>query len=1110
MIYATFQINRTTGLSGYRFFRTASVAVETEPAVEPAPPQSETGQVELSANPPRSQASDAWKGLIFSLMAGNRNAEALAELEKIPSNVRRQLESDVEFVQGEASLYIATGDLPRAAQDLKRVENFYLLHRAPTPPGMEVQHAWLLYNAGENRALYPVLKGLDARADLTAAQREQVQTLWSEWAVRRAEYYLDNGNPLRGVQILQAAAVEYPSNLAIRRAVAGAYAKIGKPGDALALYKTIPMQDATPADYQGAISAAIAATDMAQAETWLRQALARYPADPLILGQAARFEQARGNTQRAADFWRASLAAMPPGSSAQDSDGTLVPKGAYGSPAPGDMKRLLDPRNDPPVRNDTLPPLPAYGPNNSVNHPPSAVGPTSALPPTRQWLHPPSTLPLPLPTGLTAGDPQSGQGTASSAASVYNSSGKVQTSSSKPRSGNQIHTGSQSKPAAPSSPYMGKMNLPPSEETIDTIDPTSTAAANAKPKSPQPPVWTANSTTPAPSLRITARPMGPLPAQAQALFADQTDGQLTQGFASYIHSVGNAPAGPLPSLHPTPATNGQYSVAQYTPSAQEAATGAYSAPKQRQQTPTAPSNISHQQSAAASAKPSASHPVAGKKKTTHPAAAQSTTQTLAQAPAQAPAEPTTPPGQPTQQVPAPTEESVPTPAPAPTTDTGLTDEELEQRNLPPLRGPWVRIQRQPNPTSPREEAEMQLRSIESGYSPWLGGTAVLNYRSGSPGYDHLAALEAPFEASMPLGYNVRLTVVAKPVFLDSGQADGTSTITVQESTAAGTALVSIPQPIGTLTTTATNLPPQQNAAGVGGEVQMAFPHLAIAGGYTPEGFLVATYTGRFSWKPANGPFTLNFSRDPVRDTQLSYSGLRDPNGDTPGNLGQIWGGVTANQGTVQFAQGDVESGYYFGVGGQYLGGYHVQANNRVDGTGGAYWRIKTAPEYGNLSIGANFFGMHYEHNEDALTHGMGGYFSPQFYLLANVPFTWMGHYGTLWHYNIFGSLGVQAFQENTAPLWPLAVDKALETAMSNAMLPAKTSVGANYDVHSQVAYQIGPHWFVEGFVGANNSRNYAAVNAGFSIHYMFRAQPSTAATPTGIFPVEGVRPFAVP
>jgi hypothetical protein len=248
----------------------------------------------------------------------------------------------------------------------------------------------------------------------------------------------------------------------------------------------------------------------------------------------------------------------------------------------------------------------------------------------------------------------------------------------------------------------------------------------------------------------------------------------------------------------------------------------------------------------------------------------------------------------------------------------------------------------------------------------------------------------------------------------------------------------------------------------------------------------------------------------VKDTQLSYGGLRDPAGNSLGTLGQIWGGVIANQGNVQFSKGDAESGFYLNAGGQYLTGYKTESNTRIDGGGGAYWHLKTMPEYGNLSVGVNFFAMHYAHNEDAFTHGMGGYFSPAAYFLANVPFTWTGHYGTRWHYDAMGSLGVQAFQEDLTPLWPLAVDKSIETSQSNPMLPAKTSVGPNYDVRTHVSYQIGPHWFAGGFVGANNSRNYTSLSAGFSIHYMFRAQPSTATAPTGLFPTDGVRPFTVP
>jgi len=48
------------------------------------------------------------------------------------------------------------------------------------------------------------------------------------------------------VQLLQAASLNYPDDLAVRRAVAGAYAKVGRATDALGLFKTIPMDDAGP------------------------------------------------------------------------------------------------------------------------------------------------------------------------------------------------------------------------------------------------------------------------------------------------------------------------------------------------------------------------------------------------------------------------------------------------------------------------------------------------------------------------------------------------------------------------------------------------------------------------------------------------------------------------------------------------------------------------------------------------------------------------------------------------------------------------------------------------------------------------------------------------
>jgi tetratricopeptide (TPR) repeat protein len=1153
----------------YRFFRTTSfdqasvhfsirrpmvASIHASLALAQPGTQSQglAPEPQLSANAPHSMASDAWKGLIFSLMAAGKNTEALAEIGKIPPDVRQQLEVDVEFVQGEASLYLTLGDFGQATRTLNRVENFYLLRRSAPPAGLETQHAWLLYNTGNEALLYPVLLRLDARTDLTSKERAQVETIWANWAVKRAEIDLNGGHLAEGVQLLQAASQNYPDNLAVRRAVAGAYAKVGRAADALGLFKTIPMDDAGPADYQAAISAALGATDMMQAEAWLRQALAKFPADPIILGEAARFEQARGNPQRASDYWRAALAALPPGSAAERLDvGLAGQPGQRGAsvPATGDVKHLLDPRNHP-VAGAQVPPLPGYRPNSQMKESPVAPGNlTAAQQPlvTRQnqWLNSPSGDPLPMPAGTPTRNPNAGQLPGGQAPPIYvpqssnlpkkpvlieQSYGQGQQTVTKPEASRvQVHVQGQSGIGAQPAPgdpnkantdYMGKMNLPASEQNVNTTDgPGRAGGAVATGQSGQAEAGheqtgavqnvasAANDTKPPVALRISSRPMGPMAAQVQALMADQTDSQLTQGSAATIHGIPNATAAATSNASgANGSSSGTLIAAQYTPSAQEAATGAYSVPKQQAPAQADTTNAPAKPTAAVKKKTRMSH----KKKAATANAAQDTQtqsmQTLSNAPtteAQVPDQGAQP-QQGTQGLP-----NAPEPGTT-TSETGLTDQELQERNLPPLRGPWVRTQRQAQPMSPRDEAEMQLRGIEASYSPYVGGDGIINYRSGAPGYDHLAALEAPFEASMPMGYNARLTIIAKPVFLDSGQADGSSVITVQQSTTGGSTLMSIPQPIGTLTTTDTTLPPQQNAAGLGGEVQLAFPHLMVAGGYTPFNFLVSTFTVRGLWKPGNGPFTISVSRDPVKDTQLSYAGLRDPAGTTLGTQGQIWGGVIANQANVQFGKGDTESGFYISAGGQYLSGYHVETNTRFDGGGGAYWRLKTTPEYGNLSVGVNFFAMHYANNEDTFTHGMGGYFSPAAYFLANVPFTWVGHYGTRWHYDAVGSLGVQAFQENLTPLWPLAVDKSLETSQSNPMLPAKTSVGPNYDVRTHVSYQIGPHWFVGGFAGANNSRNYTSISAGFSIHYMFRSQPSTATGPTGLFPTDGVRPFTVP
>ena len=161
----------------------------------------------LTAHPER---VDAWKGLIATLQATNHNAEALQQIALIPPAVRKQLETDFEFVQAEASLYASVGDIPRAIEYMNRVQAHYAQLKTAPPANIEIQNAWLLYNTRNDRALYPALMRLGGREDLTAAQRETVQTIWANWRVRRAGAAIDNNDKRRAAQLLAPASVAFP------------------------------------------------------------------------------------------------------------------------------------------------------------------------------------------------------------------------------------------------------------------------------------------------------------------------------------------------------------------------------------------------------------------------------------------------------------------------------------------------------------------------------------------------------------------------------------------------------------------------------------------------------------------------------------------------------------------------------------------------------------------------------------------------------------------------------------------------------------------------------------------------------------------------------------
>jgi len=238
----------------------------------------------------------------------------------------------------------------------------------------------------------------------------------------------------------------------------------------------------------------------------------------------------------------------------------------------------------------------------------------------------------------------------------------------------------------------------------------------------------------------------------------------------------------------------------------------------------------------------------------------------------------------------------------------------------------------------------------------------------------------------------------------------------------------------------------------------------------------------------------------------------------------VWGGVVQTGGGVRFDMGDAHAGMYILGEGAELTGYHVLDNRKYDGTMGAYFRVKSWPEYGTLNIGGVLFGEHYASNERGETYGLGGYFSPEAYFLGAVPVSFTGHHGTDLHYSINGSVGVQSFQEDNQIFFPL--DPTLQNTFVAAncttaqeiatrtcgQMPVNSSTSLNFSFDTEVSYRVTEHWYVGGFISANNTNNYNTVQGGFFGRYVFRPQYPTADYPTGIFPVESTqfRPFKVP
>jgi tetratricopeptide (TPR) repeat protein len=1124
----------------------------------------------INAYPDR---TDAWKGLLSTLHNTGRDSEVLAEIPQIPQATRARLESDPDFLQTMGAVYNQLGQPQQAESFLRRVQQHYAMEHTQTPADVDIQNAWLLYNGGNDAGLHTQLLTLGGRTDLTDAQRRTIQTIWANWAVRRANQAAAAGDTRRALAILNATARAFPDNPGVIKALAAGYARSGDPKRAVMIWKAQDLNSAPASDYKAAIGAALAAGDTKDAETWLRFGLDQYPKDPELLNLGAKFEASTGNVNRAADYYRAQLDAMPPpdpGAELATELSRPVPMSNSNLPSvksAQDLAALLAPSpNDkpsaaftqqapePPVSEQ--PYLPSYGSAGApvqlyTNPAQNGIPPASSTPVVPSYMTAPSSqAPAPASTAprthLRDYVPQASldEPLPLDATRLPDSVMVAYTDFSGPmispamyqqqqisRLTQQAESGQQSH----SSQNQNVKPLPLTSQPVNPATPQSSTAGPAAQTAPAVDPVTGEIYGPYVPYKPTTIQLGSTPVKHPVAQPEVTDVLPTARYVpnAKVNASGsshpdinaaNAAAIRRRQSEPPPLTgesrppvedyktNTSTEPAQYTGQSGQIA--------QPNSQPAGQSPYPQQQGSGDSS--GQQYPQPGTERAITPFRGRARAHTAQPAAPSAPA--------PAAQVPArqPVQSglsypgvgtplgSQPYPVIGPSFPLGPapTDQDLMSQHLPPLRGNYYTgaVLAPQVPLTERQQAERDLATLEASYSGWAGGTASARYRSGTPGLDQLTDLEATVEASATIGNSVRLTIVPRTVFLNSG--------TIDAATYAGLSGPGVPV-LGTLQANAASPPAQQSVSGIGGELQLASRNFAAAVGYTPYEFLVRNVTGRFLFK-AGQHFTLYGNRQSVTETELSYAGLRDPGSATITFPGNIWGGVVDTGGGIRFDMGDEKAGFYITADGSDLSGYHVLENSKFEGSAGAYFLAHTFPGYGKINIGASLFGMHFASNERSQTYGLGGYFSPDSYILASVPITFTGRYGDNFHYTVAGSLGVQSFQEDSGLLFPLdrGAESAYETTNACTLaqeanrtcgyLPNNSNTGANYSFNAEGAYRITEHWYGGGYLSANNTNNYNTVTGGFFVRYLFRPQYSHDDYPTGLFPVEGFRPLRVP
>jgi len=377
----------------------------------------------------------------------------------------------------------------------------------------------------------------------------------------------------------------------------------------------------------------------------------------------------------------------------------------------------------------------------------------------------------------------------------------------------------------------------------------------------------------------------------------------------------------------------------------------------------------------------------------------------------------------------------------------------------------------------QDAIQREIDAIRERHSAYVSATADLRARAGESGLSQLTALRAPVEIGLPLGYHGRFLLTATPTVLDAGGLAFASEDVAHRFGSGEVPLNARP-----------DLEIGMRASGT--ELRAGYQDggLALDVGSTPLGFLLKTYTGgiRYRSAAAGFGFAVEASRRLVEDSMLSMAGVYDP------LSGITWGQVTRNGGRLDLGYTTADTTWFlWGAYDVLLGTHGVSSNSEGSGGLGLEWTVVRST-LASLGTGLSVTALGYQNNLRYFTLGQGGYFSPQGFLNASVPFRLHGEAGKLkWTAQV--NPGLNWFTENRTPYFPrdpsreIAREQEVDStgAPLTAFYPSTNTTAFAIDAQGDLAYALSEHLEAGAYLRLHHAEDYDELQAGVFLRFSF-------------------------